>query len=201
MSDVHPQAAEPSVLVPHRACGECNVCCHALTIDDPEMQKPQGYRCKNTLPNKGCAIYETRPNMCRTFFCGWRSLKWIREPLRPDLSGVLIRRQFTVMANQKTPVEGVIFTLLTHAALKAEGLAETIGAAVTAGIPVYLHVLGPPGYTSSQARIDEALRPAVLARDKATILEILRRAQAQGRQGPRVAIKMKHGKTNAGDDR
>ena len=62
-------------LVPDRTCGTCNVCCVALTINDKALQKVQGYRCRNTLPDKGCAIYDTRPDTCRTFFCGWRLLK------------------------------------------------------------------------------------------------------------------------------
>lgn len=35
--------------IPGRECGECNVCCVALTIDDPALQKVQGYRCKNSV--------------------------------------------------------------------------------------------------------------------------------------------------------
>src|ERR1700742_4398768 len=111
-------------LVPGRACGGCNVCCVALTIDEPALQKLQGYRCKNTLPDKGCAIYETRPQTCRTFFCGWRRLKWVRETLRPDSSGVLVRLHHEKAADGTMRL-GVMVTLLTDAALKAEGLAET----------------------------------------------------------------------------
>ncbi len=78
---------------------------------------------------------------------------------------------------------GVIITLLTNASLKAEGLAETVAAAVAAAIPVYLHVPGPPGYTASVARINDVLADAVLLRDKAGVLGILRRARAAGRSG------------------
>ena len=67
------------ILVPGRDCGTCNVCCVALTINDPALKKVQGYRCPNTLPDKSCAIYESRPRTCRTFYCGWRRLKWIKD--------------------------------------------------------------------------------------------------------------------------
>ena len=170
-------------LVPDRACGSCNVCCVALTIADPELQKAQGYRCKNTLPNNGCAIYETRPRTCRTFHCGWRRLKWIREPLRPDTSGVLIRFQYEKPVGDEPPVLGIILTLLTNAALKAEGLAETVAAAITANIPLYLHVPGPPGYTSSMAKINEVLGHPVATKDKAGVLQVLRIARSRGRAG------------------
>jgi Fe-S-cluster containining protein len=183
-----PDTSEKSELVPGRACGTCNVCCVALTIDDPELQKPQGYRCRNTLPDKSCAIYATRPQTCRAFYCGWRRLKWIRETLRPDISGVLVRLHGELSSSNGKPTLGVMFTLLTDAALRAEGLAESVAAAVAADIPVYLHVPGPPGYTASRARLNEALRDAVLARDKQAVLQILRKARAMGRSGKHEPI-------------
>ena len=175
-------------LVPGRECGTCNVCCVALTIDDPELRKPQGYRCKNTLPDKSCAIYASRPQTCRSFYCGYRRLKWVRDTLRPDVSGVLVRLHGELSQADGKATLGVMFTLLTEAALKAEGLAETVAAAVAADIPVYLHVPGPPGYTAGRARINEALIDAVVARDKEAVLQILRRARAKGRAGKHEPI-------------
>ena len=175
-------------LVAGRTCGSCNVCCVALTIDDPALQKVQGYRCKNTLPDKGCAIYDARPDTCRSFFCGWRRLKWVREPLRPDTSGVLVRLHNEVSTATGTARLGVAFTLLNNAALKAEGLAESIAAAVAADLPVFLHIPGPPGYTDAQVRINEVLREAVYARDKAAVLRILRQVRAKGRSGDHEPI-------------
>lgn len=169
-------------LVAGRECGPCNVCCVALTIHDPALEKPQGYRCPNTLPNKGCAIYDTRPGTCRTFHCGWRHLRWVRDTLRPDLSGVLIRFLNAVAADGTTQ-PGIIVTLLERSALKAPGLAESVAAAVSAGVPVYLEVPGPPGYTSGRARINEALGDAIYTRDKEAVLQVLRRAYAMGRAG------------------
>jgi len=166
-------SVEPD-LVAGRECGSCNVCCVALTIDDPELQKLQGHRCRHSLPDNGCAIYAARPQTCRTFFCGWRRLKWIRETLRPDKAGVLVRLHVEVSAENGPQYAGVIFTLLTGAALDADGLAESIAAAVAADVPIYLDVPGPPGRTATQARINEALREAVIARDKAGVLQILR---------------------------
>jgi len=184
MSDLNTEAE----LVPGRECGACNVCCVALTIDDPELRKPQGYRCRNTLPDKSCAIYASRPQTCRNFYCGYRRLKWVRDTLRPDVSGVLVRLHGEVSPADGKATLGVMFTLLTEAALKAEGLAETVAAAVAADIPVYLHVPGPPGYTAGRARINDALIDAVQARDKAAVLQILRRARAMGRAGKHEPI-------------
>jgi hypothetical protein len=186
---------DPSIaneLVPGRTCGSCNVCCVALTIDDKVLQKVQGYRCRHTLPDKGCAIYETRPDTCRTFFCGWRKLRWIREALRPDISGVLVRLQYEVSTATNTRRLGVAFTLLNNAALKADGLAESVAAAVAAGVPVFLHIPGPPGYTASQAKINDVLENPVATKDKAGVLRILRQARAKGRSGKHEPIVLSH---------
>jgi hypothetical protein len=176
-------ASARNELVPGRECGACNVCCVALTIDDPQLKKRQGYRCPNSLPNRGCAIYESRPDTCRTFFCGWRQLKWVRETLWPESSGVLVRLHYEASGRSGAGRLGVILSLLTNASLKAEGLAETAAAAVAADIPLYLHVPGPPGHTAGQARINELLRDAVITKDKAEVLRLLRQARASGRSG------------------
>src|SRR5258707_684763 len=73
-------------LVPGRECAECTVCCTVPTIDKPELQKPAGTTCRHC--NKGCGIYETRPEVCRTFFCGWRQLEIFGDAWRPDKCGV-----------------------------------------------------------------------------------------------------------------
>ena len=182
------EGATEGEIIAGRECGSCNVCCVALTIDEPELQKVQGYRCKNALPDNSCAIYPTRPSTCRRFNCGWRLLKWAKPTLRPDQSGVLIRFQHDGARRL-----GIIVTLLNRGALNAEGLAETVAAAVAAGLPVYLQIPGPPGHTSAQARIDGALADAVAIRDKAAVLDVLRQARKQGRAGKYVPIRLKHG--------
>ena len=180
-----------SHLIAGRDCGPCNVCCVALTINDPELQKPQGYRCRNTRRDHSCAIYEERPQTCRTFQCGWRQLKWVRETMRPDMSGVLVCIRRVISRQTGEERMGVIFMLLTKKALKAEGLAESVAAAIAAEVPVYLQVPGPPGYTSSQARLNDALRHAVMTKDKPAVLEVLRQARAQGEKGERRRIVLK----------
>ncbi len=178
-------ATEPP-LVAGRECGSCSVCCVALTINAPGFQKLQGYPCENIMSGGGCAIHLTRPPVCRAFYCGWRQMKWVRQTLRPDVSGVLVRPH-----DDPAPADGLrgmVFTLLHKGALEAEGLAESVAAAVAAGVPVYLHVPGPPGYSASHARMNEALVNAVLARDKAAVLHILRQAWAKGNAQTRKRI-------------
>lgn len=69
---------------------------------------------------------------------------------------------------------GIIVTLLNHAALKAEGLAET----AAADLPLTLQIPGPPGHTYGQAQVNDALLGPVRARNKAGVLKVPRRARA-----------------------
>ncbi len=174
--------------LPDRSCGECSACCVALTIDDPALRKAQGYRCQHLAREGGCGIYATRPQTCRTFYCGWRRLKWVRAPLRPDLSDVLIQLHWEASRQDGPKRLGVAVTLLHRRALKAEGLAETLAAAVAAGAPVFLNIPGPPGFTMAQAKINVALEDAVAARDKAGVLRILTDLYVRGRGGPRKRV-------------
>ena len=177
-----PASGPAPPLVPGRDCGDCNVCCIALTIDDPALRKVQGVRCPNAQPNKSCIIYAARPGTCRTFYCGWRQLKWLRGSMRPNVSGVLVRLSRMVVAG--TPAVSVIVTLLHEAALEADGVAEALATAVTTGHPVFLEVAGLPGYTYGAARIDEVLALPVQMRDKKAVLDVLRQAWAEGSAGP-----------------
>ncbi len=183
-----PPPTDPPPL-PSRSCGACTVCCTALTIDDPELKKVQGVPCRHVVPGGGCGIYHTRPRTCRTFYCGWRELKWVRETLRPDRSGVLFQLRGEI-DHDGTKRLGVTVTLLRRDALQADGLAESIAAGVAAGIPVYVAIAGGPGFTASEARINDALEPAITARDKGAVLDLLREVYAKGSRGPRRRIRL-----------
>jgi hypothetical protein len=73
--------------VPGRVCGDCTVCCTAMAIDKPEIQKEAGVTCRYC--RGGCTIQDHWPALCRDYFCGWRRLKMMDENWRPDRSGVL----------------------------------------------------------------------------------------------------------------
>ena len=73
-------------LVPNRDCGGCTVCCKDLAINEPDLKKVRGVLCEHCAKDSGCAIYETRPGICRTWFCGWRLLPQLDDGWRPDKS-------------------------------------------------------------------------------------------------------------------
>lgn len=54
------------------------------------MRKLPGVVCEHCNIENGCEIYETRPNVCRAYYCLWRSLPEMEDAWRPDLSGILM---------------------------------------------------------------------------------------------------------------
>lgn len=174
-------------LVPGRECGSCNVCCVALTIRDPDLQKAQGVRCHNADADNRCSIYDTRPMTCREFHCGWRHLKWVQDAMRPDRSSVLVRLR---RVKEAPKVMSVVFTILAEAGLEAEGMAESMAAAIASGVPTYMEVPGAPGWTAGIGQVNAVLADAVRARDKAQMLTLLRLCWEQGRVGDRVPVKV-----------
>ena len=63
------------------------MCCKTMSVW--EIEKPNGVWCKHVRDHKSCAIYDTRPNSCRTFNCLW--LRGIgTDAMRPDRSRVMM---------------------------------------------------------------------------------------------------------------
>ena len=70
-----------------RTCGTCTECCKTHPVD--ELQKLAGKWCRYRVKDKGCRVYDSRPNGCREFECQW--LKGHGDETdRPDLTGIVI---------------------------------------------------------------------------------------------------------------
>ena len=76
-------------LIPDRQCGECMVCCDYMPISTATLKKRAETLCDHCIVNRGCSIYETRPNVCRTWHCLWRRDAGMPDALRPDRSGMI----------------------------------------------------------------------------------------------------------------
>lgn len=70
------------------------MCCTLLRIE--ALGKPELTPCSH-LGDAGCGIYQTRPDACREFFCGWRALPFVSEHWYPPTSGMMV----FPMANEK----------------------------------------------------------------------------------------------------
>jgi hypothetical protein len=167
-----------TTLVAGRECGGCTVCCTVLAIDQPELQKAPGEPCVHCTSGCGCAIYQTRPRICRTWFCGWRNLPWMGEALRPDRSHILVHLTFNDLPAGYVADVGLEVLMLDQAGLRAAGLAETLGHAVRADIATFLHVPSTAGYQGARVLLNEDLRPVAQAGQGARLLRELEKLYA-----------------------
>lgn len=73
-----------------RECGDCRACCTVLGVHD--LAKEPHTKCEHACAS-GCAIYQERPESCRTYSCGWLggSVDGGRS-MRPDRLGVILDR-------------------------------------------------------------------------------------------------------------
>lgn len=69
-------------------CGECTECCTAFPV--VELKKPAGKAC--TFSDKGCKIYDSRPQSCKDCLCAWITQPSVGKELRPDRCGVIFER-------------------------------------------------------------------------------------------------------------
>lgn len=81
-------------LVINRECGDCNLCCTLLSIDDEpaNFHKPSGKTCEHLVAGK-CAIHATKCVTCKDYYCMWM----VNDPRlvfadgeRPDKAGILV---------------------------------------------------------------------------------------------------------------
>src|SRR5215217_1253812 len=81
-----PQAHKPP---PADGCGTCTACCICPGV--PELGKPFYAVCVNVC-DKGCGIYNDRPQRCADYRCAWH-LGWLgpRVDRRPDNCGVILQ--------------------------------------------------------------------------------------------------------------
>lgn len=74
--------------IPGKACGACSMCCKVLEIE--ELKKPAGPFCPNCIAGSGCAIYHTRPPVCRDYECLWKTDRTMTAQMRPDRVGTIL---------------------------------------------------------------------------------------------------------------
>lgn len=142
--------------VADRSCGECTACCVNLKIETEEFKKPAEVTCQH-ICSAGCGIYDTRPSVCRTWYCGWRYMGQLGLELRPDKSGILLRVQDgPSIVLQPT---GGLEALLAMPAM------ELLGSLVSNDIPTYISMPVKLGHTNVMLHLNPALAAPVHDRD------------------------------------
>ncbi len=132
------------LLVENRDCGECTACCVELTIEDPDLVKLPGVKCKNLHKNGGCKIYNERPKTCRDWYCMWRFMPQLSNEWRPDLKGVMIKRVFN---NIPPGYEGKIalnFEIIgKKSVIHDMDFIEVLGGYIVQGFPCFISTSKP----------------------------------------------------------
>jgi hypothetical protein len=168
-------------LVAGRACGTCTVCCYALPVDTPELQKLPGVVCGNCT-GRGCRIYDSRPAPCRGFYCGWRLLPDLDEDWRPDRCGVLITPQTVDIPAEFELRDGIeIMILGGEDAVRRPGFVETVCLFVRKRVATFVSIPGPEGFFAAKVLVNKSLREAAAKGDRAgaesLLLQLVDRAK------------------------
>ncbi len=142
-------------LVAGRDCGDCTVCCVVPRIDKPEIQKASGAACKNCTAG-GCAIYETRYPVCRSFYCAWRTVDIFGPEWRPDKSGVLAYVETEGIADGFDLGTGIGLMLVGNPlkTVRQRWFQDFVVTGVTNSVPLFLSLPGPRGYQAATVSLN-----------------------------------------------
>ena len=142
-------------LIPGRDCGDCTVCCTALNIDKPEIQKKSGVTCKNCVGG-GCAIYETRYPVCRGYYCAWRTVGIFDAAWRPDQSGVMPYVETEGISDGFDLSTGIGLMLLDNPnrIVRQKWFQDFVVTGVMNSVPLFLSLPGPIGYQAATTSLN-----------------------------------------------
>jgi hypothetical protein len=142
-------------LIPGRDCGECTVCCVAPSINKPEIQKLSGARCRHCIGG-GCSIYETRPPVCRSFYCAWRTVDIFGDDWRPDKSGVLAYVETEGISDSFDLSTGIGLMLVGNPLkiVRQKYFQDFVMTGVMNSVPLFLSLPGPRGYQAATVSLN-----------------------------------------------
>jgi hypothetical protein len=157
-------------LVINRECGKCTVCCKVPAIDHPELQKMPGVTCPNCKVG-GCKIYETRPDPCRNFYCGWRYLPGLGNDWRPDKNGILIRFE---QGPPGYPPTAFQFMVIGGGDVIRPAFIDYMMQMIARRFAVFLAVRGPEGFSDAKLLLNDHVTEMVARRDRNAFVKFVR---------------------------
>jgi hypothetical protein len=160
-----------------KSCGACSVCCKDLTFELEGALKPAGVMCQHCKVPNGCGIHETRPQICRAYFCGWHHLPSLDEDWRPEKSEILIL--FREGPAPDGLMDGIEFELIGSLdRIFWLPLVRYIATLIEDKAPVYLSIPGEIGFQSPWVYLSDiaVLRDAIARRDFAMTTSALSQA-------------------------
>jgi hypothetical protein len=168
-----------SLLVNGRECGDCTVCCVSLRIENDQLQKLAGSPCVHLCDTGGCSIYDVRPDVCRSWYCGWRILPGLPDELRPDRSGLLFR--IDNLGDSRIILEALRDY---EAVLAKPPVIDFVRQLMSSGVTVLISVPTKPGHENTLVELtSEAMS------DPAVGLETMRRAVRTASQATTYKIR------------
>ena len=102
-------------MVADRNCTDCTMCCEGWLSGDAYGHKFYPGKYCIFLQSKKCAIYESRPTMCKDFLCQWRIDPSIPKNFKPNIVNYMIIKGLVndieyvaLIGNDKIPDHEVI---------------------------------------------------------------------------------------------
>ena len=154
-------------LVPGRSCGDCTVCCTAMAIDKPDIQKEAGVTCRHC--KAGCSIYQTRPALCRDYHCGWRQLPILDDGWRPDRSGVFL--EFEPVGEQTGM--SLVLTGNPLKTVRQSWFVDFVAIGVDGGVPLLLGIPGPRGHQGASLLLNTRPMLEAVRTSRARVKDLL----------------------------
>ena len=156
------------------SCGGCTVCCVVPPIRSPQFSKTSGVSCIHRRSGEDCSIHASRPEVCRSWYCGFRTLEFLNEEWRPDKSGLLVIPDEESIPLKFSKRQG----LKILAFRKADDLivpfaVDMIAGLVFGGVPTFVAVPGPVGHHGAKALVNDELFAAADRRDRKFIQNYL----------------------------
>jgi len=142
-------------LIPGRDCGGCTVCCVFPTINKPEIQKLSGARCRHAACG-GCAIYDSRPPVCRSYYCAWRTVDIFSDDWRPDKSGVLAYVETEGISDAFDLSTGIGLMLVDNPlkTVRQKWFQDFVVTGVMNSVPLFLSLPGPRGHQAATVSLN-----------------------------------------------
>lgn len=88
-------------------CGECRACCQVYDIAFGTTHSLPGNMCPHVCAT-GCGIYDRRPEVCRRYRCRWHRSEERLPELRPDILGVVVTFNQTMVSSSLPYVTWVL---------------------------------------------------------------------------------------------
>lgn len=142
-------------LIPGRDCGGCTVCCVWPAINKPEIQKQSGAACRHCTA-QGCGIYESRPPICRSYYCAWRTVDIFGDDWRPDRSGVLPYVETEGISEDFDLSTGIGLMLVGNPLkiVRQQWFQDFVVTGVMRSVPLFLSLPGPRGHQAATVSLN-----------------------------------------------